>query len=58
VVHLEIVLISMHDRCTVGAEHAIGSKIVLGNTMELLGDVGQVEACFSLFGDSVSLGSR
>jgi hypothetical protein len=27
----------MHDRCTVGAEHAIGSKIVLGNPMELLG---------------------
>jgi hypothetical protein len=55
---LEIVLISMHDRCTVGAEHAIGSKFVLGNPMELLGDVGQVEACFDTFGDSVNLDAR
>jgi hypothetical protein len=26
--------------------------------MELLGDVGQVEARFNLFGDSVNLGTR
>jgi hypothetical protein len=26
--------------------------------MELLGDVGQVEACFGPFGDSVNLGTR
>jgi hypothetical protein len=26
--------------------------------MEHLGDVGQVEACFDPFGDSVSLGAR
>jgi hypothetical protein len=26
--------------------------------MELLGDVGHVESCFSLFGDSVSVGAR
>jgi hypothetical protein len=25
--------------------------------MELLGDVGQVEACFGAFGDSVNLGT-
>jgi hypothetical protein len=26
--------------------------------MELLGDVGHVESCFGLFGDSVSLDAR
>jgi hypothetical protein len=26
--------------------------------MELLGDVGHVESCFGLFGDSVSAGAR
>jgi hypothetical protein len=26
--------------------------------MELLGDVGLVESCFSLFGDSVTVGAR
>ena len=29
-VHLEIVLISMQDRCKVCAEHAIGSEVILG----------------------------
>jgi hypothetical protein len=28
------------------------------NPMELLGDVGHVESCFSLIGDSVSAGAR
>jgi hypothetical protein len=28
-VRLEIVLILMQDRCTVGAEHTIGLKIIL-----------------------------
>jgi hypothetical protein len=28
-VHLEIVLVSMHDRCMVCAKHIIGSEIVL-----------------------------
>jgi hypothetical protein len=55
---LEIVLISIEDRCTVGAKHATGSKIVSGTPDGLLGDMGQVEARFSLFGDSVSLGAR
>jgi hypothetical protein len=40
------------------AEHAIGSEAVLGRLMELLGDVGQVEACFVSFGDSVNLGAK
>jgi hypothetical protein len=29
-IHLEIVLISMQDRCTVCTEHPIGLEIVLG----------------------------
>ena len=28
-VHLEIVLVSVQDRCTVCAEHTIGSEIIL-----------------------------
>jgi hypothetical protein len=28
-VHLEIVLVSVQDRCTVCAKHTVGSKIVL-----------------------------
>ena len=28
-VHLETVLVLVQDRCTVGAEHTIGSKIIL-----------------------------
>jgi hypothetical protein len=31
-VHLEVVLISMQDRCTVCAEHTIASEIILGTT--------------------------
>jgi hypothetical protein len=38
------------------AERAIGLEIILGTPMELLGDVGHVEARFSSFGDSVNLG--
>jgi hypothetical protein len=49
-VSFEIVLISMHDRCLICAECAIGS--------ELLGDMGQVEACFGLLGDGVNLDVR
>jgi hypothetical protein len=29
-VHLEIVVISVQDRCTVGAEYTIGMEIILG----------------------------
>jgi hypothetical protein len=28
-VHLEIVLVSVQDRCTVYAEHTIGSEIIM-----------------------------
>jgi hypothetical protein len=43
---------SVYIECT------IGSKIVLMRLMELLDDVGHVESCFGLFGDSVSVGGR
>jgi hypothetical protein len=33
-------------------------EIILAHPMELLGDIGQVEACFGPFGDSVNLGAR
>jgi hypothetical protein len=38
------------------AKRAIASKIILGAPMELLSDMGRVEACFDPFGDSVNLG--
>ena len=52
-VNLEIVLILTQDRCPVCAERTIGSEIV-----ELLCDVGHVEARFDPFGDRVSIGAR
>jgi hypothetical protein len=43
-VHLEIVLVSMQDRCMVCAKRTIGSEIVLDAPMVLLGDEAQVDA--------------
>jgi hypothetical protein len=40
------------------AEHAIGSESFWAHLMELLGDVGQVEAPFGPFGDNVNLDTR
>jgi hypothetical protein len=57
-IHLEAMLILKHDRCIVRIERAIGSEIVLGAPLELLADVGQLEACFGLFGDSFNLDAR
>jgi hypothetical protein len=55
---LEILLVLGQDRCTVCAKHTIGSKIIWTQPMVLLGDEAQVEARFSLFGDTVSLDAR
>ena len=55
---LEIVLVSVQDRCTVCAKHTIGSGIVLDIMMVLLCDEAQVDACFVLFGDSAKLDAR
>jgi hypothetical protein len=41
--YLEIVLILMDDRCTVCAEHNIGSEIMLGTTDGTPTDVDRVE---------------
>jgi hypothetical protein len=54
-VHLEVVLILIQDRCTVCAKRTIGSEIVLKHPVELHGDVGYVESHFSTFGDVVSV---
>ena len=51
-------LVSLQDRCTVYAKRMIGSEIILDAPDGSPGDVGLVESCFFLFGDSVSVGAR
>ena len=43
-VRLKIVLVSVHDRCTVCAKRSIGLDSVINAPMVLLGDEAQVEA--------------
>jgi hypothetical protein len=57
-VHLDIVLVSVQDRCTVCAERTMCSKIILDTPKEHLVDMGRVESHFNPFGDSVSIGAR
>ena len=52
---LEMVLILAQDMCTVCAECTMGMEIILGVPD---GTLGEVEACFSPFGDSVNLDAR
>jgi hypothetical protein len=52
---LEIVLIWMQDRCTVCVERTIGLEIILDASDVVLGDEAQLDARFSLFGDSANL---
>ena len=52
---LEIVLVSVHDRCMVRARHCIGLETILDAPMVLLGGDAQVQARFGLFRDSTSL---
>ena len=54
-VRLEMVLVSVTDRCTVCA---IGSETILDGPIVFLGDEAQVQAHFSLFRYSASLDSR
>jgi hypothetical protein len=56
--HLDIVLILTQDRCTVCADILEAGKSFWTHQMELLGDAGQVEPYFDLFGDSVSINAR
>ena len=55
---LEIVLVSVQDRCTVCAKRSIGLDIIFNAPMVLLVDEAQVEARFSPFGDSANLDAR
>ena len=54
-VRLEIVLVSVQDRCTVCAKRTIGLETVLDAPMVLQGDKAQVQAHFGLFRNSSSL---
>ena len=55
---LQMVLVSVQDRCMVCAKRTTGSETVLDAPMVLLGDEAQVEARFGPFGDSANLDSR
>jgi hypothetical protein len=55
---LEIMLVSVQDRCTVCAECTIAQKSFGMHPMELLDDVRHVESYFGLFIDSVIVGAR
>ena len=58
-IHLDKVLVLVQDRCTVCAKRTIGSeKSFWTHPMVLLDDEAQVDACFSLFGDSANLDAR
>ena len=57
-VHLEIVLFFTQDRCMVVPKVPQARIYFWTHPMELLGDVGHVESCFSPFGDVVSVGAR
>ena len=43
-VHLEMVLLLVQDRCTACAKRTVGSDTVLNAPVELLCDVGHVES--------------
>jgi hypothetical protein len=57
-VRLEIVLVSVQDRCTVCTKRMIDSKNFGTHPMVLLVDKAHVEARFGLFGDSSNLDTR
>ena len=57
-IHLETVLVSLQNRCTVCAKHTMAQKSFWTHQMVLLGDEAQVEAHFGPFGDSANLDSR
>ena len=48
-IHLEMVLVSVQDWCTVCGKHTMAQKSFWTLSMVLLGGVAQVEAHFSLF---------
>ena len=56
-IRLNIVLVSLQDRCTVCAKHTMAHKSFWTHQMVLLGDEVEVEARFGPFGDSANLDS-
>ena len=54
-VRLEMVFVSMQDRCIVCAKRTIGLETILDALMVLLGDEAEVEAHFDPFADSANL---
>ena len=54
-IHLEMVLVSVQDWCTVCGKHTMAQKSFWMLQMVLLGDAAQVEAHFSSLGDSANL---
>ena len=57
-VHLETVIVSVQDRCTVCAKRTIGLEMFWTHPTVLLRDEAQVEARFGPFGHSANLHSR
>ena len=57
-IHLETVLVSVQDWCTVCCKHTVAQKSFWTLEMVLLGDEAQVEAYFGPFGDSANPDSR
>jgi hypothetical protein len=57
-VYLDIVLVSVQDRCMICAKRTMSSKIILDTPEEHHGDMGHVESHFEPFADSVSIGAR
>jgi hypothetical protein len=55
---LEMALVSIQDRCMVCAKRTISSVIVLDAPNGTPWYEAQMEACFSLFGDSATLDAR
>ena len=55
---LEIVLLSVQDKCMICARCTIGLQIILDAPDGTLGDEAQVEARFYPFGDSDNLDAR
>ena len=57
-VRFEIVLVLAQDRCMVAPNVPRARKSFWAHPILLLGDIGQEEACFGLFADSVNLGQH
>jgi hypothetical protein len=56
--HLETLLVSVQDRCTVCTKRNIGSEIVLDAPDDTPILRGSIDARFGLFGDSANLDTR